>query len=277
MADMAKLKADPRALAIGGTVAGLVLGLLIGKFALGANLGNVTATNSVDVSPQQSGEIIANYTYDGQTKTVTLEDMFTYNDSASSANEDGSYPMPTAEQIISYVRTQIIQDAARKADITVSDEDRSEYLTKQFGTDNVDDVALSLGRTAEQVDTLMTEAITQTKLYEKVAGEVPDLPDYPEYPADGDEEAKGETYATYITQVAGDEFKDGKWVDAEGEFAGAIADFDGQEASYKDATLAYQVLYNRASERMNELSAKWRDYENEILKDCAITMGTLIQ
>jgi hypothetical protein len=48
-------------------------------------------------------------------------------------------------------------------------------------------------------------------------------------------------------------------------------------ASYRDATAAYQVLYNRANTQMNELNQKWLDFENETLKDCAITIGTLIQ
>lgn len=277
MVDISKVKKNPTMLAAACSAVALIVGLSIGKFALGTNLGNMTATNSTAVSPQQSGEIVANYTYGGKTYNITLDDMFSYNDSAANANDDGSYAMPTTEEIISYARKQIIADTAAKKNISVSEQDKLDYIKNQFGAETMEDLAVSMGRTTEQTDQLVTEALIQTKLYEEVAGTMPDLPAFPDYPENEDEEAKVEAYATYITEIAGEEFADGKWADENGEFAKALPDFDGKTASYRDATAAYQVLYNRANTKMNELNQKWLDFENETLKDCAITIGTLIQ
>ena len=277
MVDISKVKKNPTMLAAACSAVALIVGLSIGKFALGTNLGNMTATNSTAVSPQQSGEIVANYTYGGKTYNITLDDMFSYNDSAANANDDGSYAMPTTEEIISYARKQIIADTAAKKNISVSEQDKLDYIKNQFGAETMEDLAVSMGRTTEQTDQLVTEALIQTKLYEEVAGTMPDLPAFPDYPENEDEEAKVEAYATYITEIAGEEFADGKWADENGEFAKALPDFDGKTASYRDATAAYQVLYNRANTQMNELNQKWLDFENETLKDCAITIGTLIQ
>lgn len=277
MVDISKVKKNPTMLAAACSAVALIVGLSIGKFALGTNLGNMTATNSTAVSPQQSGEIVANYTYGGKTYNITLDDMFSYNDSAANANDDGSYAMPTTEEIISYARKQIIADTAAKKNISVSEQDKLDYIKNQFGAETMDDLAVSMGRTTEQTDQLVTETLIQTKLYEEVAGTMPDLPAFPDYPENEDEEAKVEAYATYITEIAGEEFADGKWADEDGEFAKALPDFDGKTASYRDATAAYQVLYNRANTQMNELNQKWLDFENETLKDCAITIGTLIQ
>lgn len=277
MVDISKVKKNPTMLAAACSAVALIVGLSIGKFALGTNLGNMTATNSTAVSPQQSGEIVANYTYGGKTYNITLDDMFSYNDSAANANDDGSYAMPTTEEIISYARKQIIADTAAKKNISVSEQDKLDYIKNQFGAETMEDLAVSMGRTTEQTDQLVTETLIQTKLYEEVAGTMPDLPAFPDYPENEDEEAKVEAYATYITEIAGEEFADGKWADEDGEFAKALPDFDGKTASYRDATAAYQVLYNRANTQMNELNQKWLDFENETLKDCAITIGTLIQ
>lgn len=277
MIDISKVKKNPTMLAAACSAVALIVGLSIGKFALGTNLGNMTATNSTAVSPQQSGEIVANYTYGGKTYNITLDDMFSYNDSAANANDDGSYAMPTTEEIISYARKQIIADTAAKKNISVSEQDKLDYIKNQFGAETMEDLAVSMGRTTEQTDQLVTETLIQTKLYEEVAGTMPDLPAFPDYPENEDEEAKVEAYATYITEIAGEEFADGKWADEDGEFAKALPDFDGKTASYRDATAAYQVLYNRANTQMNELNQKWLDFENETLKDCAITIGTLIQ
>lgn len=271
------IKNDPKKLAIAGTIAGLVVGLAVGKFALGTNLGNVTPTKATQVQSTQSSEIIANYTYDGANKTISLGDMIEYLGEASIKNDDGSYDMPTTEQIVSYARAQIIQDAAKKQGITVSDEDRAKFLKDNYGTDSVEDFATSTNQTTEQATAALDEALIQRNLYAKVAGETPEMPAFPDYPEDNKEDAKTKEYAEYIIKIAGDEYKDGKWAEDEGDFAKALPEFDGKTASYKDATAAYQVIYNRASATMDELNAKWLEFENGILKDCAITISTLIQ
>lgn len=270
-------KIDITRTTIAGALAGLVLGVLIGKFALGASLGNVTPTNATEVNPQQSSEIIATYVANGKSHTVTLEDMFTFNDSARNANEDGTYAMPTTEQIVSYVRQQIVQDAAAKSDVKVTEEDKLNYIKENYGYESMEDFAAMMNRTVEETDSLVSAALTQTKLFEKVAGEEPKLPSYPDAPEgeDADESAKTEDYAAYIIQIAGDDWKDGKW--AADDFAEALPDFDGKTASYTDATAAYQVLYNRYTTVMNDLYSVWNEYENGLLKDCSITIGTLIQ
>lgn len=272
MVDISKAKKNPTVIAVACSAAALVVGLLIGKFALGTNLGNMTATNSTSVSPQQSGEIIANYTYDGETHNVTLEDMFAYNNSASKANDDGSYDMPTTEEILNYARKQIIAEAAAKKNISVSEQEKLDYIKDQYGTETMEDLAANMGRTTEQTDQLVTEKLVQNKLFEDVAGKMTEFPAYPEPPEDKNEEAKNDTYAKYITDTVGDEFVDGKWVDKEGDFAKALPDFDGKSASYRDATMTYQILDNRANEQMKKLL----DFENETLEKCAITISTLI-
>lgn len=278
-ATLANIKKQMTPTTIGAAAVALAVGLVIGKFAFGASIGNVTETKAVTVSPDRGNEIVATYTYKGTAHTIALEDMFAYTGAASSAADSSAYAMPTTEQIVSYAREQILQDEAKNAGISVSDEEKLAYIKENWGSESMEDFATSQGRTVEDVDNLITLTLTNQKLFEQVAGKIDEMPAYPDSPEGGDEAAdeKVEAYATYINDTVGDEFKDGKWADPEGDLATALPEYDGKTASYNDALAIYQVFYARNSESTNEAYSKWQTYNNEMLKDGSITIGTLIQ
>lgn len=264
---------------------GLILGILVGKFALGPTIGNVTQTKSTEVTSDQLGEVVASYIYDGKTVSVSLQEL---GDSGNLAvNEDGSYAMPTPETIISYARDQILFDEIDKQNIEINDDDIKEYLNGALSEDisTIADYAAAAGVSEDEAKVLVERAVRENKLFEQIAGKLPDLPDYPAEPAeDADADAATKEYADYIIKIAGDDWKDGAWADADDEslnddqkFSVALDKFDGQTATYADAQSAYMVLYNRYQAKATEANEKWAAWRNETLKNCNITVATLIQ
>ena len=83
----------------------LVVGVLCGHFLL--SNGSGTASGKTALSESDLDSTIATYTYDGSSHAITAREVLQQNGSLENqANSDGSYNVPSADDILSYARNQ---------------------------------------------------------------------------------------------------------------------------------------------------------------------------
>jgi len=285
----------PVAIAI--AVACAVVGLLVGKFALGG--GSSKSASSVSTSAAvSSGETvdalgvasvgegdldsaIATYTYNGDTYELTIREAIESASSLDSAKlEDGTYTVPSADTVINKVRTDILTRTCEEQGLTVSDEELDDYTYQMTQMTDYSQIASALGVTEDQAKALLRQSAQTDKLKEKVLGTSSlSAPTQPTSPEEGQESTPTAEYAQYIIGLAGDEWDSdsGTWKDSSGEYASALSSYDvtSDSATYEAATAAYQVAYTKYQTEMTTLNTEWSAYINEIMEGCAVSVGTL--
>ena len=282
---------------IGIAVATLVVGVLIGYFALGGGAGG--SLNKSTVQEAELDKPVASFTYNGQKKDITSREVIEQNGSLDSAkDEEGNYSVPSADMVLQYARNQIIAAEADGKGIEVTDDDLTSYAEEMLGSSDFESIATSYGMDAETVKNLLRSTAKMNKLRDQVigetdAGEAPEAPKQPEVAkAEGEEgeeadqaaqeaankEPKKE-YADYIIKLAGDEWdsKKGTWKSKDGPFATALAEYEvkADGASYEAANAAYMLAYQNYSTKQSEVADKWTDYVNGLLGNSSISIYTL--
>lgn len=261
-------------------VAAALMGGMVGC----SGTGNVNTVGSTTISSDATKQIAATYTYNGKQNTITYEDAIKYQGGAT--NEDGTYPVPTAEACLNLARQRIMQEHAKDKGVTVTDDDMAKYVKDQFGAESVDEMASSFGYEKDQLKEMLNDSIVQQKLFDQVTeGKSPTAPEYPAQPAEGKENEATKAYAEYITKLAGDAWDasanggKGGWKDPEGMFAISCADYEitNDSANYNAAVAAYQAAYQDYSNKMTEFQQQWTDYMNQLYKDSPITLSSLVQ
>ena len=285
-----------KAVAAGIGVAALVGGLLIGHFALSGSSAS-DALGTAVIEEDSFDTSLASYTYDGTTYQVTAEDVYDYYGAGSFLNDDGTYEVPSAENIISYVRAQIILQEANARGVTVTDEEVAEFATNNVGTDDYDSIAEAYSMDVDAVKTLLEESAITSKLQDEVV--TIELPEAPEEIDDSaaettDEDATDETtdedaestdteeevahaeYAEYILSIVGDEWDSStnSWADSSSYYAMYLSDFDGETATYTQASAAYKIVHDLAE---YDASVQWTNFVNGLYSNADITLTTLAQ
>ena len=117
-------------------VAALIVGALVGHFAFrGAS--SVSLNGETTCTEDKLDDTIATYTYGGETYKVTSRDVIVASSSLDSAkNDDDTYNVPTADDVVSYARNQIVLKAAADEGYSVTDDDVSTYANDTLGTDD---------------------------------------------------------------------------------------------------------------------------------------------
>lgn len=288
---------------IGIACVALVIGILIGKFALaggavasGAALGKTTLTEA------ELDTVVGSYSYNGASENITAREVIEQSSSLDAAKDDeGNYAVPTADTVLTVARNKIIAAEAANRGITIADEDLSAYAEETLGTADIDSIASSYGMDAETVTELLRQSAQMTKLRDEVVDsdqtEAPEAPALPEYTTVDDEgnslpaeeteanqkkayaEPKAE-YAEYIIALAGDEWdaEKGTWAAEDGQYATALADYEVTKdaASYDAAQAAYYVAYQNYSSAQSEISAQWTEFVNGMLSNSTIAISTLV-
>lgn len=263
--------------------AGLAAALMTGLVGC-SSTGNVNTVGSTTISSDATKQIAATYTYNGKQNTITYDDAIKYQ--GGTANEDGTYPVPTAESCVNLARQRIMQEHAKEKGVTVTDDDMAKYVKDQFGAESVDEMASSFGYEKDQLKEMLTDSIVQQKLFDQVTeGKSPTAPEYPAQPDEGKENEATKAYAEYITKLAGDAWDasanggKGGWKDPEGLFAVSCTDYEitNDSANYNAAVAAYQAAYQDYSNKMTEFQTQWTDYMNQLYKDSPITLSSLVQ
>ena len=256
----------------------LVCGGLVGHFAF------PTTAASLDQQTLQEADldtVVARYTYKGQTYDITAREVITQSSSLDSAkNDDGSYTMPTADNIVDLARNQIMQKVVEAQGITVSDDDMDSYAQSYLGSTDYASIASQYGMDEDSVKDLVRQSCGLSKLRSTiVTQEIPTQPTAPTQPADGAEDTPTADYATYIINLAGDEWDSstGTWKDSNSTYASALADYQitNDSATYAAAQAAYYVAYQQYASATQTASQQWTTYVNGELSGASIQIYTL--
>lgn len=191
-------------------------------------------------------------------------------------DEDGNYPAPSADAVLSYVRNRILLEEASKQGIELSDEELSSSAEASLGTSDFSAIADQYGVSEDQAKQIVREQGTIQKLYQSVMDDAPAMPKAPAEPESGDEnEAKAE-YAAYIIDLAGKEWdaEAGTWAKLDGAYATALAgeEITPESATYAQAQKAYAVAYQQYMLESQGANAKWTSYVNELFGEADVEL-----
>lgn len=269
---------------VSGVVAAACV-LALGGFALtgcdsGSGSGSTDALGTTVVSEDELDDVVGSYTYNGTTTEVTAREVIEDSTSLDSAvNDDGTYNLPTADDIVSYVRNAVVLADADERGITVSDDEVAEYAESALGTSDYATIASNYGLDEDTVEQMLKDSAVMSKLRDEVTDTVlPDYPDAPTYPEDENEDTASAEYAEYIIALAGDEWDSdaGTWASTDGDYYAALSAYEitNDSATYAAAEAAYEVAYTAYSTASTELSSEWTAYVNSIFCNVTISLGT---
>lgn len=270
----------PTAAWVAIAVVALVVGVLAGHYLLGSS-GTVSLDGRTTLAASELDSTIATYTFDGQTTAVSAREVLVEANGGAdpSANDDGTYDIPTASTVLTYVQNEIILQDAEDRGITASDEDVDEFVEESFGTD-LATLASSWGIEEDAAREMVAEAVIMRKLQDSVASTtLPDLPDEPEAPADGEEDEPTAEYAQYIIDLLGDEWDAdaNTWARTDGSYYATLSSYDisNDSATYAAATAAYGVAASEYQEAYTQISEELGDYSAALLSRATIQLGSL--
>jgi len=266
--------------------AALVLGLLIGKFALGGAGASAAAGSFAGKTAITEAELdlpMATLTYAGTTEGITAREIIMANGSLETAmNEEGNYYLPSADAVLSTARNRVIDHEAASRGITVSDEDLAAFAEQNLGSSDYASIAQSYGMDEQSVIDVLRSSATMQKLRAEVVGTTTAV--MPEAPAERAEDADASEPtaedANYVISLVGDEWDaaKGDWAAPTGPYATALANYEitADGATYEAAQVAYYVAYQKYSEEASSTSRAWTDYVNGLLANAQIEISTLV-
>ena len=250
-----------------------VVGFFIGNGGFGGK-----GVGSATLTEDQLDSTVASYSYNGKKSDITAREAIESQYSLDTVKDsDGNYTAPSADVILSYVRNQILLDAAEDEGVTVSSKEMKQYAEDSIGTSDYKTMATQYGVSKDQAKQIVRQSATLQKLYKKKVGDSSaSMPTAPTEPADGNEETASKDYADYIINLAGDEWdsEKGTWKDADGTYAKAFADdaFTADSATYKQAMTAYYTAYQQYSSQASSASSKWTEYANSLYAKANISI-----
>ena len=254
---------------IAAFVVAVVIAAVVGFFVGNGGFGG-KGVGSSTLTEDQLDSTVASYSYNGKKSDITAREAIESQYSLDTVkDDDGNYAAPSADVILSYVRNQILLDAAEDEGITVSSKEMKQYAEDSIGTSDYKTMATQYGVSKDQAKQIVRQSATLQKLYKKKVGDTSaSMPTAPTEPADGNEETASKDYADYIINLAGDEWDSSKgtWKDEDGTYAKAFADdaFTADSATYKQAMTAYYTAYQQYSSQASSASSKWTEYANSL-------------
>lgn len=267
-------------LAVLCAVVGLVIGVLVGKFALGGGAGS--AVGKTSLSEAELDSVVATYTYEGVRHDVTAREVIEESTSLDAAlQSDGTYAMPTADDVLAYARNQIIASEAESRGITVTEDEVTQYATDTLGTADFATIAANYGLTEDVAKSLIENAAVMAKLRDEVVTTtLPDYPEAPVAPEDGSADAASADYAAYVISLVGDEWDadNNTWASTDGPFYTALSAYpiSNDSATYEAATAAYYVAASNYSAVSQQVSAEWTAFVNSLLSGASLELGSLV-
>ena len=264
-------------LIIAGFVIAVIIAAVIGYFVGNGGFGG-KGVGSATLSESQLDSTVASYTYNGKKTDITAREAIESQYSLDTVKDsDGNYAAPSADTILSYVRNQILLDAAEDQGITVSAKEMKKYAKDSIGTSSYKTMAKQYGVSKSQAKQIVKQSATLQKLYKKTVGNsTATMPTAPTEPADGNEDTASKDYADYIIGLAGDEWDSdkGTWKDSDSTYAKAFKDdeFTADSATYKQAMTAYYTAYQQYSSEASSSSSKWTEYANGLYASANISI-----
>lgn len=262
-------------------VACLVGGALLGHFALGSLFGS-SVSGKTSLAEGELDSTVATYTYDGKSYTVSARDVITASSSLDSAKQDDdTYTMPSADDILSKARNEILAKEVEAKGITVSDDDVSTYANDTLGSDDYATIATQYSMDEDGVKAVLKQSCGVKKLYDQVVTTTTTTaPTAPTSPSDDNNDTMTAEYGAYIVNLLGDEWDstNNTWARTDGPFYSSMSSmtFTSDSASYTQAETAYYVAYQQYSQTASSASTEWTDYVNGLLSKASISIDTLV-
>ena len=119
---------------IAAFVAAVVIAAVVGFFIGNGGFGG-KGVGSATLTEDQLDSTVASYSYNGKKSDITAREAIESQYSLDTVkDDDGNYTAPSADVILSYVRNQILLDAAEDEGITVSSKEMKKYAEDSIGT-----------------------------------------------------------------------------------------------------------------------------------------------
>lgn len=261
---------------IAGALAAVIVAGVSGYFLGSGGFGSKGVSAPV-FAESELDATVATWKFKGASHKISAREAIESQYSLDSVkDEDGNYPAPSADAVLSYVRNRILLEEASKQGIELSDEDLSSSAEASLGTSDFSAIADQYGVSEDQAKQIVREQGTIQKLYQSVMDDAPAMPKAPAEPESGDEnEAKAE-YAAYIIDLAGKEWdaEAGTWAKLDGAYAPALAgeEITPESATYAQAQKAYAVAYQQYMLESQGANAKWTSYVNELFGEADVEL-----
>ena len=260
-------------------VAAVVVGVLAGHFLLGSR--SVALNGTTSLTSDQLDSAIATYTYNGTSTDVTAREVLAQSgDVESQADSDGNYSVPTATDVVSYVRNQIVLKAAEAQGVTVTDEEVDAYAQSVFGTSDYSTLATQYSMDEDALKQTISDSAVMSKLRETVTTtELPDSPTAPTAPSSDATDTPTAEYASYIIGLAGDEWdsENNTWASTDGDYYSALSTYEisNDSATYAAAQAAYYVAQSKYSTAASQVKSEFNTYCNLLLSRSTLQLGGL--
>ena len=262
----------------------LLVGCLVGGFVGYRFVGDATAplSGKTTLSEGQLDTVLGTYTYKGEKHEVTAREAILETTTLDAAkNDDGTYNVPSVDNVLSIARNGIVAKDAADRGVTVSDDEVASYAQSTIGSSDYATIASTYGMGEDQVKSLMTSSATMKKLHDQIVTvSVPSVPDAPSSPASGQESTPTAEYASYIINLVGDEWDSNAntWARTDGQYYAALSSYtiSNDSATYDAAQAAYYVAYSNYSSANSEATSQWTNYVNGLLSNATISLGTLM-
>lgn len=275
-------RALPTAAWVAIVVAALVVGVLAGHFLLGG-AGSVALGGRTTLSAGELDSTIATYTMDGRTVGVTAREVLVEANGSSEipANEDGTYDVPSASTVLTYVQNRLILADAESRGLTATDEQIDEFVTESMGSD-LATLAQSWGISEDEARAVVSDAVTMRNLQDEVSSvELPEQPVAPAEPAEGAEDTPTAEYAQYVIGLLGDEWDSeaNTWARTDGTYYATLSGYDisNDAATYAAASAAYSVAASAYQEAYGTVSEELGAYTDSLLSRASIQIGSLVE
>ena len=275
-------RALPTAAWVAIAAAALVVGVLAGHFLLGG-AGSVSLGGRTTLSAGELDSTIATYTMDGRTVGVPAREVLVEASGSSeiSANEDGTYDVPSASTVLTYVENQLILADAEARGLTATDEQIDEFVTGSMGSD-LATLAQSWGISEDEARAVVSDAVTMRNLQDEVSTvELPEQPVAPAEPDEGAEDTPTAEYAQYVIGLLGDEWDSdaNTWARTDGTYYATLSGYDisNDAATYAAASAAYSVATSVYQEAYATVSEELGAYTDSLLSRASIQIGSLVE
>lgn len=263
-------------------VVALAIGVAAGHFLLGGS-GTISLNGRTTLSAGELDSTVATYTVDGRTVSVTAREVLeeSSGDAELTANEDGTYDVPSASDVLTYAQNQIILADADARGLTATDDEVDEFVSTNLGTD-LATLATSWGIDEDAARSVVADAVTMRKLQDEVATtELPEQPTAPSEPAEGAEDEPTAEYAQYVIGLLGDEWDAdaNDWARTDGTYYATLSGYEisNDAATYAAASAAYSVASSVYEEAYNQVSEELSAYTDALLSKATIQIGSLAE
>lgn len=263
-------------------VVALAIGVAAGHFLLGG-AGTISLNGRTTLSAGELDSTVATYTVDGRTVSVTAREVLeeSSGDAELAANEDGTYDVPSASDVLTYAQNQIILADADARGLTATDDEVDEFVSTNLGTD-LATLATSWGIDEDAARSVVADAVTMRKLQDEVATtELPEQPTAPSEPAEGAEDEPTAEYAQYVIGLLGDEWDAdaNDWARTDGTYYATLSGYEisNDAATYAAASAAYSVASSAYQQAYNQVSEELSAYTDALLSKATIQIGSLAE